>query len=120
MFSSQEIGSGPASGSVSLQMFFQALQSEILRLKFYLLPTYPNAHAKVKNGFATLNSQKICSIQVSLELIFQALEPALFRLKFNSLSSKIVKFPEFNLTVFQIPSNAGIQPKYKSNHADRI
>ena len=32
-----------------------------------------------------------------MEMIFQALQSGLSRLKFNSLRSKIVKIPEFNL-----------------------
>ena len=54
---------------------------------------------KLKSGFPTSNSQGIASSLVSFQMIFEALQSELFRLKFPRLSSKILKIPEFNLTI---------------------
>ena len=54
-----------------------------------------------ESGFPRLSSQEIGSSLVSLEMIFEALQSELFRFKFHTLSSKILKIPEFNLYMFQ-------------------
>ena len=46
-----------------------------------------------------IGSQEIGSSLVPFEMIFEALESELFKCKFHSLSSKILKFPEFNLVI---------------------
>ena len=58
---------------------------------------YSNAHVKVKMGFSMFGSHGIGSSSVSFEMIFEALQSELFKFKFDSLSSKILKIPEFNL-----------------------
>ena len=45
------------------------------------------------------SSQEISSGLVSFYMIFEALQSALFGLNFHSLSSKILKIPEFNLVI---------------------
>ena len=45
------------------------------------------------------SSQEIGSGSISFEMIFEALQSELFRFKFQRLSSKILKFPEFNLFI---------------------
>ena len=54
---------------------------------------------KLKNGVLILNSQGISSRLVSFGMIFEVLQSKLFRFKFHSLVSKILKIPEFNLTI---------------------
>ena len=54
---------------------------------------------KFKTGISIFSSQGMGSTLVSLRMIFKALQSELFRLKFHSLSSKIEKFPEFNLLI---------------------
>ena len=54
---------------------------------------------KLKSGFLRFSSQEIGSSLISLWMIFEALQSELFRFKFHSLGSKILKFPEFNLTM---------------------
>ena len=43
--------------------------------------------------------QKISSSLVSLEMVFEALQSELFRFKIHTLTSKIIKIPEFNLFI---------------------
>ena len=45
------------------------------------------------------SSQEIDSGLVSFYMIFEALQSALFGFNFHSLSSKILKIPEFNLQI---------------------
>ena len=52
-----------------------------------------------KSEFSLFSSQEIGSSLASLKMIFEALRSELFRFKFNALSSKILKIPEFNLTI---------------------
>ena len=52
---------------------------------------------KLKYEFLRFSSQEMGS--VSLERIFEALQSELFRYKFPTLSSKILKIPEFNLSI---------------------
>ena len=69
--------------------------SNIQVLKF---PTQtPTQNSKI--WFPAFSSQEIGSRLVSLEMIFEALQSKLFRLNFQSLSSKILKIPEFNLAM---------------------
>ena len=50
----------------------------------------------LKIWFSMFSSHEIGSSKASYEIIFEALQSELFRFKFHSLSSKILKFPEFN------------------------
>ena len=54
---------------------------------------------KLKSWFSMSSSQGIASSLISFEMIFRVLQSELFRFKFKSLSSKIVKIPEFNLVM---------------------
>ena len=54
---------------------------------------------KFKSGFSKFCSQEIGSGWVSFQMIFEALQFELFRFNFRSLSSKILKIPEFNLLI---------------------
>ena len=54
---------------------------------------------KFKNRFSMLSSQEIGWSLVLFQMIFEPLQFALFRLKFQSLSSEILKIPEFNLSM---------------------
>ena len=54
---------------------------------------------KLKSWFSMSSSQGIASSLISFEMIFRVLQSELFRFKFKSLSSKIVKIPEFNLRI---------------------
>ena len=56
----------------------------------------------LKSRFSQFSSQGQGSSQVSLEMIFNVLQSELFRFKFHSLSSKILKIPEFNLYIIYI------------------
>ena len=49
-----------------------------------------------------VSSQEIRSRLVSHRKIFEDLQSELFRFKFNSLSSKILKIPEFNLRIVYV------------------
>ena len=55
---------------------------------------------KLKSWFSMSSSQGIASSLISFEMIFRVLQSELFRFKFKSLSSKIVKIPEFNLSMY--------------------
>ena len=54
---------------------------------------------KIKIGFWILNFQGISSLLISLRMIFKVLQLELFGFKFQSLGSKILKIPEFNLII---------------------
>ena len=54
---------------------------------------------KFKTGISIFSSQGMGSTLVSLRMIFKALQSELFRFKFHSLSSKILKIPEFSLLI---------------------
>ena len=54
---------------------------------------------KLKSEFFKFRSQEISSSLVSSEMIFEALQSELSRFKFDTLSSKILKIPEFNLFI---------------------
>ena len=62
------------------------------------IPT-PTPTQKLKIGFWILNSQGISSTLISFRMIFKALQFALFGFKFQSLGSKVLKIPEFNLCI---------------------
>ena len=51
----------------------------------------------LKSWFSEFSSQEIGSRLISFEMIFKSLQLELFRFWFHSLSSKILKIPEFNL-----------------------
>ena len=53
----------------------------------------------LKSVFSILSSQETGLSSVSLKMIFGALQFELFRFKIHSLGSKILKFPEFNLSM---------------------
>ena len=55
------------------------------------MPTYPNAYAKVKNGFLNFSSQEIGSNLISFEMIFEAL------LSYSDIS--FTEFPELDLSM---------------------
>ena len=55
----------------------------------------------LNDGFSMFSSQEIGSSLGSLEMIFDALQSEFFRFKFHSLSSNILKLPEFNLIIRQ-------------------
>ena len=61
---------------------------------------------KLKRWFFRFSSQEIGSSMISLEMIFEALRSELFRFKFHILSSKILKFSEFNLLILDDPYRA--------------
>ena len=52
-----------------------------------------------KNEFWMSNSHEIGSSLVSFKMIFEALQSKLPRFEFQSLSSKILKIPEFSLVI---------------------
>ena len=54
---------------------------------------------KLQNEFLIISSKEIDPSLVSLERVFECLQSELFRFKYDSLSSEILKIPEFNLTM---------------------
>ena len=68
-----------------------------------------------------LSSQEIDSCLVSFCKIFEARQSEPFRFKFHWLSSKILKFPEFNLDMmvwFELLSISNIPKTYDMGHPD--
>ena len=61
------------------------------------LPQGPRLTQKLKSVCSILSSKETGSSSVSLKMIFGALQFELFRFKIHSLSTKILKFPKFNL-----------------------
>ena len=70
------------------------------------MPTYSNAHAKVKKLIFEVQFPGNWFEFDMIEMIFEALQSELFRFKFHSLGSKILKIPEFNLikAIAPVPS----------------
>ena len=60
----------------------------------------------LKSGFSVLSSQEIGSRLISFQMIFESLPPELFRFQYHLLCSKILKIPEFNLIIPNIPCNS--------------
>ena len=53
----------------------------------------------LKSGFSIFSAQEIGSSLELFQMIFEALQFELFRFNFHSMSSKILKIPEFNLNM---------------------
>ena len=65
------------------------------------MSTYSKPTQMLKREFSVFSSQGIGSSSVSFQMILKALQSELLRLKFYSLSSKKLKFPEFNLPMIE-------------------
>jgi len=63
------------------------------------MSTYSNAHAKVKKCIFDFNFPGNWFEFGIIENVFGAQTSEVFRFKIHSMGSKVLKFPEFNLTI---------------------
>ena len=68
------------------------------------LPKHPRKC--LKSVFSMSSSKETGPSLLSFQMIFEILQSELFRFKIHSVRSKILKIPEFNLKMFEIPNDA--------------